>query len=164
MKLVSRIRCGILLGLLLLLSACQPDRINFIGDGRVLRGVYEGIGTTEWTEIPADSRTLPIRLDVVPAYVNQAGYTVTGTVRLGDAEPIPFEGEVSGGDTQIYVLMQPVETPTFDIRFEYEGEQWRLYGSYWGEDRSGRRVPWYVSFGPDEDFGGPYQADLVPVQ
>ncbi len=166
MNTVTWMKVGLVIALVFL-SGCVPipDRIDFLTDGRVLRGVYEGTGTTESVYIPADARTLALRLEVVPEYVDQKTYALTGTVTIGDEEPVPFEGEASGGDTQVYVRMQPIRTPSFYIRFSYKGELWRLEGLYPEEGGGSRRTGWGVALGPmDAGNFGPYQANLAPVQ
>ena len=161
MKPHNRLGRGILSGLLLVLSACEPipDRINFLTDGRVLRGVYEGMGASS-----IDDETLSIRLEALPSYFDQNYYDVVGTVRLGEGEAIPFEGQVFGGDTQIYVLIGPTLPAAFDAQFIYEGEPWDVNGTPNREEGDGdSRVSWNITFGPSP-HRGTYQAKLVPTE
>lgn len=150
-------------GLVFVLTACAPipERINFESDRRIFRGVYGGVGMSY-----PEAEDMPIRVEVTPQYIDRQGYTITGTVTLAEETAIPFEGEVSGGDTQVYVLTSPTLPPIFEAGFTYRGEKWTLGGTPTREDGFGPgQVPWYISFGPfvDEYTAPPYQATLEPV-
>lgn len=150
-------------GLAFVLTACTliPDRINFSSDRRIFRGAYGGVGVSS-----PDADKMPIRVEVTPQYIDRQGYAITGTVMLDEKTAVPFEGEVSGGDTQLYILTEPIITPGFEAEFTYKGEKWTFYGTPTREDGYGPgQVPWYVVFGPaaDSSAGTSYQATLEPV-
>lgn len=97
--------------------------------------------------IPETGVELPLRLEVVPNYIDLNTYTMTGRVMIDEGEAVPFGGEVSGGDTQLYVLTSPTLPSSFEAQFNCRGELWEIVGAQVNEEaRRHSSVAWYVSF------------------
>lgn len=83
---------------------------------------------------------VPLRVVAEAHFVDQTRYRVTGTLTFGDDPPVPYEGEVLGNETQVYLnpqgqpegafapLMSCVcpEPATLSARFRYRGRAWHL--------------------------------------
>lgn len=111
---------------------------------------------------------MPIRVEVSPQYIDEKNYKVTGVITLNEETAVPFEGEVFGGDTQLYVLTEPIILPNFEAEFSYRGDRWTLSGAPTRDREDGYgpgQVPWYVGFGPvvDSSVGVRYQTTLKPA-
>lgn len=147
---MSRLALTLLL-VLVALGACQPipARVSFENDRRIFRGTYEGeVITAQGPPLSESDDPLLLRIESTPTYIDQSRYAISGTVTLGDAPPVPFEGEARGGDTQLYVLTPPIMGPHLELNFDYQGETWHL-GASPSSERTNSPIAWPASFGPE---------------
>lgn len=137
----------------IVLGACQPipTRVPFENDRRIFRGIYEGeVMTLQGEPLAEGDDPMLLRIEAFPSYVDQSNYTLTGTMTIGEAPPVSFEGEVWGGDTQVYVLTQPTLGPSLELHFDYQGESWRLGGAP-SSERTNSPISWRASFEPESN-------------
>jgi hypothetical protein len=147
---MSRLVLALLL-VLTAISACQPipARVPFENDRRIFRGIYEGeVITAQGPPLSGGADPLLLRIASTPTYIDQSRYAISGTVTLGDAPPVPFEGEVRGGDTQLYVLTPPIIVPGLELSFDYQGETWSLWAMP-SSERTNSPIAWSASFEPE---------------
>lgn len=71
---------------------------------------------------------------------------------------------MSGGDTQVYVLTEPIIGPGLALRFSYRGELWHLGGGP-SSELGNSPVSWYASLGPEAGLYSslPYRVELQPI-
>ena len=141
---------------LISLGACQPIPawVPFENDRRVFRGTYEGeVNARRGPPLLEGDGPVRLRIEAAPVYIDPSRYTVTGTITIGDAPPSPFEGEVRGGDTQLYVLTLPILGPVMGLYFDFQGESWHLGAIPWSE-RTNSPVSWYASLTVEAETKG----------
>jgi hypothetical protein len=141
-----------LLLVLIALGACRsiPARVPFENDRRIFRGIYEGeVITRQGPPLSGGNAPLLLRIESTPTYIDASRYAISGTVTLGDAPPVPFEGEVSGGDTQLFVPTSIIFGPGLELSFDLQGEMWNLLAMP-SSERTNSPIAWPAYFGPDE--------------
>ena len=114
--------------------------------------------TLEVEKLLVTGAVTPLRFEAEPTFIDAGRYAVGGTVVFGDAPPVPLVGEARGGDTQLYVQMSPIETPTMSFEFGYQGETWRFGGAPLGESSP----VWAGFLEPTSQNIAPYEVRLAP--
>lgn len=101
----------------------------------------------------------PLRVEAEPTPIDARHYALGGTVLFGEEPPTPLTGEATGGDTQLYVQMSPIETPGMSFEFSYQGEAWQFTGA----PASERSFTWHGLLGPTSQRTAPYEVKLTPT-
>lgn len=95
---------ALLVVIALSLTACRTGRgeLNFTTAPTIFRGIWSA-----QAKATTGTQTSALRLELTATFVDEFGYTVTGTLKFADDLALEVSGRVDGSGYETYLLARP---------------------------------------------------------